>query len=257
MHAFQPVIHSHSTFCRAGIHCVLCILCVHSCVYTFVCVCACVCVCVCVCVCACVRMRVYAQVWSKLEQVEHEREMVLREELARQEKLEQLANKFVRKVREDSFWLQYWKICHWPRKWPCSQYFQNFRTREFYLGFEEKLPLFLKFWENRLQRRFLGRWLKSRPAGPLWTKKGHPSHFKQDSATKEELRNFYPSLCAAQNIGNRRQALQDLCVNQGPWHREVITSLCLLLSQCTAGTSVQIGSIIVTLLDAYNIHLPS
>ena len=37
-------------------------------------------------------------VWAKLEQVEHEREMVLRDELMRQEKLEQLAAKFVRKV---------------------------------------------------------------------------------------------------------------------------------------------------------------
>ena len=39
--------------------------------------------------------------WEHLEKAEHDRELALREELARQEKLERLAEKFKRKVSRE------------------------------------------------------------------------------------------------------------------------------------------------------------
>jgi spectrin beta len=43
--------------------------------------------------------------WEKLEKAEHERELALREELIRQEKLEQLAARFNRKAGMRETWL--------------------------------------------------------------------------------------------------------------------------------------------------------
>lgn len=47
----------------------------------------------------------FAQAWEKLEKAEHERELVLRNELIRQEKLEQLARRFDRKAAMRETWL--------------------------------------------------------------------------------------------------------------------------------------------------------
>ena len=44
-------------------------------------------------------MRDIESAWIKMEKVEHERELSLREELIREERLEQLEEKFERKVR--------------------------------------------------------------------------------------------------------------------------------------------------------------
>lgn len=46
-----------------------------------------------------------AQAWEKLEKAEHERELALRNELIRQEKLEQLARRFDRKALMRETWL--------------------------------------------------------------------------------------------------------------------------------------------------------
>lgn len=43
--------------------------------------------------------------WSSLEKAEHERELALKEELIRQEKLEQLAARFDRKAGMRETWL--------------------------------------------------------------------------------------------------------------------------------------------------------
>ena len=43
--------------------------------------------------------------WERLEKAEHERELSLREELIRQEKLEQLATRFNRKASMRETWL--------------------------------------------------------------------------------------------------------------------------------------------------------
>lgn len=43
--------------------------------------------------------------WERLEKAEHERELALREELIRQEKLEQLAARFNRKASMRETWL--------------------------------------------------------------------------------------------------------------------------------------------------------
>lgn len=51
------------------------------------------------CVCVCV------QAWERLEKAEHERELALRNELIRQEKLEQLARRFDRKAAMRETWL--------------------------------------------------------------------------------------------------------------------------------------------------------
>lgn len=47
----------------------------------------------------------HKQSWEKLEKAEHEREMALRQELIRQEKLEQLAARFDRKAAMREAWL--------------------------------------------------------------------------------------------------------------------------------------------------------
>lgn len=54
----------------------------------------------------------YFSAWESLEKAEHERELALKEELIRQEKLEQLANRFNRKVREEEEGLR-WKESHY------------------------------------------------------------------------------------------------------------------------------------------------
>lgn len=46
------------------------------------------------------------QAWEQLERAEHERERVLRDELIRQEKLEQMARRFDRKAAMRETWLQ-------------------------------------------------------------------------------------------------------------------------------------------------------
>lgn len=46
-----------------------------------------------------------AQAWERLERAEHERERVLRDELIRQEKLEQMARRFDRKAAMRETWL--------------------------------------------------------------------------------------------------------------------------------------------------------
>lgn len=47
----------------------------------------------------------FVQAWERLEKAEHGRELALREELSRQERLEQLANKFDRKAAMRETWL--------------------------------------------------------------------------------------------------------------------------------------------------------
>lgn len=47
----------------------------------------------------------FPQAWEKLEKAEHERELALRNELIRQEKLEQLARRFDRKAAMREAWL--------------------------------------------------------------------------------------------------------------------------------------------------------
>lgn len=47
----------------------------------------------------------YPQAWERLEKAEHERELALRNELIRQEKLEQLAARFDRKAAMRETWL--------------------------------------------------------------------------------------------------------------------------------------------------------
>lgn len=49
---------------------------------------------------------VCVQAWERLERAEHERERVLRDELIRQEKLEQMARRFDRKAAMRETWLQ-------------------------------------------------------------------------------------------------------------------------------------------------------
>lgn len=51
------------------------------------------------CVCLC------SQAWERLEKAEHDRERVLRDELIRQEKLEQMARRFDRKAAMRETWL--------------------------------------------------------------------------------------------------------------------------------------------------------
>lgn len=46
-----------------------------------------------------------SQAWERLEKAEHERELALRTELIRQEKLEQLARRFDRKAAMRETWL--------------------------------------------------------------------------------------------------------------------------------------------------------
>lgn len=48
---------------------------------------------------------VFFQAWERLEKAEHERELALRTELIRQEKLEQLARRFDRKAAMRETWL--------------------------------------------------------------------------------------------------------------------------------------------------------
>lgn len=48
---------------------------------------------------------IYVQAWERLERAEHERERVLRDELIRQEKLEQMARRFDRKAAMRETWL--------------------------------------------------------------------------------------------------------------------------------------------------------
>lgn len=45
------------------------------------------------------------QAWARLERAEHEREHALRDELIRQEKLEQMAKRFERKAAMRETWL--------------------------------------------------------------------------------------------------------------------------------------------------------
>lgn len=45
------------------------------------------------------------QAWERLERAEHDRERVLRDELIRQEKLEQMARRFDRKAAMRETWL--------------------------------------------------------------------------------------------------------------------------------------------------------
>lgn len=47
----------------------------------------------------------FPQAWERLEKAEHERELALRNELIRQEKLEQLARRFDRKAAMRETWL--------------------------------------------------------------------------------------------------------------------------------------------------------
>lgn len=47
----------------------------------------------------------FFQAWERLEKAEHERELALRTELIRQEKLEQLARRFDRKAAMRETWL--------------------------------------------------------------------------------------------------------------------------------------------------------
>lgn len=47
----------------------------------------------------------FLQAWERLEKAEHERELALRTELIRQEKLEQLARRFDRKAAMRETWL--------------------------------------------------------------------------------------------------------------------------------------------------------
>lgn len=47
-----------------------------------------------------------SQAWERLEKAEHDRERVLRDELIRQEKLEQMARRFDRKAAMRETWLQ-------------------------------------------------------------------------------------------------------------------------------------------------------
>lgn len=47
----------------------------------------------------------HLQAWERLEKAEHERELALRNELIRQEKLEQLARRFDRKAAMRETWL--------------------------------------------------------------------------------------------------------------------------------------------------------
>lgn len=47
----------------------------------------------------------FHQAWERLEKAEHERELALRTELIRQEKLEQLARRFDRKAAMRETWL--------------------------------------------------------------------------------------------------------------------------------------------------------
>lgn len=53
-----------------------------------------------------IRLIVCVQAWERLERAEHERERVLRDELIRQEKLEQMARRFDRKAAMRETWLQ-------------------------------------------------------------------------------------------------------------------------------------------------------
>jgi len=46
-----------------------------------------------------------SQAWERLEKAEHDRERVLRDELVRQEKLEQMARRFDRKAAMRETWL--------------------------------------------------------------------------------------------------------------------------------------------------------
>lgn len=48
---------------------------------------------------------IYVQAWERLERAENERERVLRDELIRQEKLEQMARRFDRKAAMRETWL--------------------------------------------------------------------------------------------------------------------------------------------------------
>lgn len=50
-------------------------------------------------------MLIVYQAWERLEKAEHERELALRTELIRQEKLEQLARRFDRKAAMRETWL--------------------------------------------------------------------------------------------------------------------------------------------------------
>lgn len=49
--------------------------------------------------------KLFTQAWERLEKAEHERELALRNELIRQEKLEQLARRFDRKAAMRETWL--------------------------------------------------------------------------------------------------------------------------------------------------------
>lgn len=52
-----------------------------------------------------IRLITCLQAWERLERAEHERERVLRDELIRQEKLEQMARRFDRKAAMRETWL--------------------------------------------------------------------------------------------------------------------------------------------------------
>ncbi len=53
-----------------------------------------------------IHLIICVQAWERLEKAEHERERVLRDELIRQEKLEQMARRFDRKAAMRETWLQ-------------------------------------------------------------------------------------------------------------------------------------------------------
>lgn len=52
-----------------------------------------------------IHLIISVQAWERLERAEHERERVLRDELIRQEKLEQMARRFDRKAAMRETWL--------------------------------------------------------------------------------------------------------------------------------------------------------
>lgn len=52
-----------------------------------------------------IHLIICVQAWERLERAEHERERVLRDELIRQEKLEQMARRFDRKAAMRETWL--------------------------------------------------------------------------------------------------------------------------------------------------------
>lgn len=59
--------------------------------------------------------------WERLEKAEHERELALRTELIRQEKLEQLARRFDRKAAMRETWLsENQRLVSQVKRWNCE-----------------------------------------------------------------------------------------------------------------------------------------